>query len=191
MAVTKRTRYEVLRRDNFTCRYCRSADNPLTVDHVTPTALGGGDDPSNLVAACKDCNAGKSSTSPDAETVADVSEDAVRWAKAIEAVGRARKRAKVKRDNYVKKFAAAWDAWHHGRYMEPIPRASDWRTTLWQFYELGLPIHEVEDAVTIACSNGRISADATWRYFCGVCWRKLDDIHTGAREHIGADADVS
>ena len=40
MAVSKRTRFEVLRRDNFTCRYCRSTDNELTVDHVTPVALG-------------------------------------------------------------------------------------------------------------------------------------------------------
>lgn len=65
MAVSKRTRFEVLRRDDYTCRYCRSTENPLTIDHVVPEALGGGNDPSNLVAACRDCNAGKSSTSPD------------------------------------------------------------------------------------------------------------------------------
>lgn len=52
MAVTKRTRFEVLRRDNYTCRYCRSTDGALTVDHVTPRSLGGSDDPSNLVACC-------------------------------------------------------------------------------------------------------------------------------------------
>lgn len=34
MAVTKRTRFEVLRRDNYTCRYCRSTDGALTVDHT-------------------------------------------------------------------------------------------------------------------------------------------------------------
>ena len=79
MAVSKRTRFEVLRRDNYTCRYCRSTENQLTVDHVTPVALGGTDDPSNLVAACRDCNAGKASSSPDAETVARVSDDAMRY----------------------------------------------------------------------------------------------------------------
>ena len=65
MAVTKRVRFEVLRRDNHTCRYCGASapDTTLTVDHVTPVALGGSHDPSNLVAACKDCNAGKASTS--------------------------------------------------------------------------------------------------------------------------------
>jgi hypothetical protein len=31
MAVSKRTRFEVLRRDNYTCRYCRSAENSLRV----------------------------------------------------------------------------------------------------------------------------------------------------------------
>ena len=76
MAIPKRTRFEVLRRDNYTCRYCRSTDNPLTIDHVTPVSLGGTDDPSNLVAACRDCNAGKASSSPDAEHVAQVDDDA-------------------------------------------------------------------------------------------------------------------
>jgi 5-methylcytosine-specific restriction endonuclease McrA len=38
MAVSKRTRYEVLRRDNHACRYCGgiAPDVILTVDHVTP-----------------------------------------------------------------------------------------------------------------------------------------------------------
>lgn len=40
MAVSKRTRFEVLRRDDFTCRYCRSKDSELHVDHVTPVSLG-------------------------------------------------------------------------------------------------------------------------------------------------------
>lgn len=34
MAVSKRTRFEVFRRDDYTCRYCRATDNPLTIDHV-------------------------------------------------------------------------------------------------------------------------------------------------------------
>ena len=41
MAVSKRLRYEVLQRDNFTCRYC-GAFAPfavLEVDHVMPHAL--------------------------------------------------------------------------------------------------------------------------------------------------------
>ena len=91
MSVSKRTRYEVLRRDNNTCRYCggTAPDVTLTIDHVTPVSLGGSDDPSNLVAACKDCNAGKSSSNPDAALVASVSDDALRWAAALKAAAAA------------------------------------------------------------------------------------------------------
>ncbi|MFD9276847.1 HNH endonuclease [Streptomyces mirabilis] len=64
MAVSKRLRYEILRRDRYTCRYCGASapDAPMRVDHVTPVALGGTDHPSNLVAACEPCNSGKSSS---------------------------------------------------------------------------------------------------------------------------------
>jgi 5-methylcytosine-specific restriction endonuclease McrA len=61
--ISKRLRYEILRRDGHHCRYCGlgSDEVTITVDHVIPTALGGTDDPSNLVAACRDCNSGKAS----------------------------------------------------------------------------------------------------------------------------------
>ncbi|WP_327594631.1 HNH endonuclease [Streptomyces chartreusis] len=67
MPVSKRTRFEVLRRDGFRCRYCGATPEmaELTVDHVTPMALGGGDEPGNLVTACEPCNSGKTSTAPD------------------------------------------------------------------------------------------------------------------------------
>src|SRR5690242_10010956 len=64
-----RLRFEILKRDNFTCRYCgrSAAATELRVDHVIPVALGGSDMPDNLVAACHDCNAGKSSITLDLE----------------------------------------------------------------------------------------------------------------------------
>lgn len=56
-------RFEILKRDKFTCVYCgRSAQKDgiiVHVDHVDPVALGGENDPSNLVTACEDCNLGK------------------------------------------------------------------------------------------------------------------------------------
>ena len=41
MALSKRLRYEILRRDNHTCRYCGASapDVTLTVDHVVPCLL--------------------------------------------------------------------------------------------------------------------------------------------------------
>lgn len=65
MAVGKRLRWRIFHRDNFACRYCgKSAEMGavLEVDHVEPRALGGTDDPTNLITACEDCNIGKSDT---------------------------------------------------------------------------------------------------------------------------------
>lgn len=181
MAVSKRTRYEVMKRDNFTCRYCRSTEEKLTVDHVVPVALGGSDQPSNLVAACKDCNAGKSSTSPDAETVEDVAQSAMRWAGAIAEYSRILLADRKKRDAYTRRFVKAWGAWNFGFKNLPIPQPADWKSTIWQFYALGFPIEELEDSVQIACANGRIEASSTFRYMCGVVYRKIDDMQDGAK----------
>jgi hypothetical protein len=43
-----------MQRDNYTCQYCGAP--AVEPDHVVPRSLGGSDDPSNLVAACFDCN---------------------------------------------------------------------------------------------------------------------------------------
>ncbi|CAL9664071.1 hypothetical protein SUDANB1_07121 [Streptomyces sp. enrichment culture] len=82
MAVSKRLRYEILRRDNHACRYC-GATAPhakLNVDHVIPQSLGGSNKPTNLVASCADCNAGKTSSLPNAQPVADVDQATFRRA---------------------------------------------------------------------------------------------------------------
>ena len=62
MAITKRTRFEVFKRDSFKCQYCgRSAPEVLLeADHVEPRTKGGSDDILNLLTACIDCNRGKS-----------------------------------------------------------------------------------------------------------------------------------
>jgi hypothetical protein len=55
------TRWTILERDGFRCRYCgRGApDVELAIDHVVSVVDGGGDEESNLVAACVECNGGK------------------------------------------------------------------------------------------------------------------------------------
>ena len=60
--LSKTLRFAVLARDDFKCRYCgRAAPSvELHIDHVVPRARGGRDEEGNLVAACADCNHGKS-----------------------------------------------------------------------------------------------------------------------------------
>lgn len=59
--VSKGARFDVFKRDLFTCQYCgaRPPQVVLVVDHITPVAAGGANDTSNLITACVDCNAGK------------------------------------------------------------------------------------------------------------------------------------
>ena len=49
-SLSKRTRFEVLKRDSFACQYCGAAapDAYLHVDHIIPVSKGGTDDPTNL-----------------------------------------------------------------------------------------------------------------------------------------------
>ena len=60
--ISKRTRFEVFKRDSFTCQYCgrRAPDVLLHCDHIEPASAGGATDVINLVTSCADCNLGKS-----------------------------------------------------------------------------------------------------------------------------------
>ena len=60
--ISKRTRFDVLKRDKFTCQYCgKSApDVVLHIDHIVPVSKGGTNDIINLVTSCAECNLGKS-----------------------------------------------------------------------------------------------------------------------------------
>lgn len=59
--LSKKTRFEVFKRDKFTCQYCgrMAPDVILEVDHIKPVAKGGDNDILNLITSCRDCNRGK------------------------------------------------------------------------------------------------------------------------------------
>jgi 5-methylcytosine-specific restriction endonuclease McrA len=61
VAISKAVRFEVFKRDKFTCQYCgaKAPDVVLECDHLQPVASGGDNDPMNLVTSCHACNNGK------------------------------------------------------------------------------------------------------------------------------------
>ena len=170
MAISRRLRFEILRRDNHACRYCGACapDAILTVDHVVPVALGGGDEPSNLVAACKDCNAGKSATNPDAPMVSEVAEDALRWRRAMETANEmAYKEAEV-RYAFQKEFYDAWKDWFWEvrdydagpgktkKVHEDLP--GNWETVIAGLMVAGLAVPDMKEAVDLALGARRVNA---------------------------------
>lgn len=60
--VKKSVRFEVFKRDSFTCQYCgaKAPEAVLHVDHINPVSNGGDNEIINLVTACDACNLGKS-----------------------------------------------------------------------------------------------------------------------------------
>ncbi|MGS2645910.1 HNH endonuclease [Streptosporangium sp. G12] len=177
MAVSKRLRSEIFRRDNSTCHYCgaKAPNVEITIDHVIPVTLGGSDDPSNLVTACAPCNSGKTSVPPNAATVKQVSEDAFRWARAIEAAA----------ENMVGEHEAAraafdkkWRAWGEGR--PPVARPEDWGLSVDRFLKVGLPLPILLDCVDIAMRARHVKADDVFKYMCGAAWKEVKKLQDAA-----------
>lgn len=185
MTISKRLRFEILRRDNHSCRYCgRTApDVPLTVDHVVPVALGGGDDPANLVTACRECNAGKSSMPADAAIVTDVASDALRWAKAMDMVATGRACMRMEAAELHAAFLTKWNNWTY-TYMgqdRTVDLPPDWKQSINQFLDAGLEMEDLHELVDVAM-GARTKEE--WRYFCGCCWRRIKQSHEHARSII-------
>lgn len=190
MAITKRTRFEVLRRDNHTCRYCglTAPATELTIDHVTPTALGGGDDPANLVVACKACNAGKASIAPGSPLVEDVKELDLKWAGAFARVAAARAQQREKRDEYAARFHARWESWGYGLNRDKqFPMPGNWLPSISKFYAMGVPCEDIEELVDVALGNDRIYYDEKFRYFAGCVWRLITEMQEAAKVLLEAE----
>lgn len=56
--LSKKTRFEVFKRDQFTCQYCgnKPPNTTLEIDHIKAVSKGGNDEIINLITSCFDCN---------------------------------------------------------------------------------------------------------------------------------------
>jgi hypothetical protein len=194
MAVSRRLRFEILRRDDHTCRYCGATapDVKLTIDHVVPNALGGSDDPTNLVTACEACNGGKTSTTPDGPLVADVADDALRWAGAIR-VAADQMLADLDRRNALRAtFNDAWMKWGvgEGDRRTEVPRPGGWAQSIDSFMAAGLPMPVLLDCLDMAMRAKKVKPVDTFRYMCGIAWKKVTELQNAAREHLTEDEDA-
>lgn len=184
MAVTKRLRFEILRRDNHQCRYCgaKAPDVPLRVDHVIPIALGGSDDPTNLVTACEPCNTGKSSIPLDAPLVEAVANDAIRWGKALQHAAEL-DRAKRSSDNQF-----VWTVINEIGLNVFTHLDRDYERTILQFRDLGLDLDDMTHAIETVHSRGLFGI-SRWKYFCGICWSMIKERQQTARSILDAEVE--
>lgn len=172
--LSKRLRFAVFKRDLFTCQYC-GATPPnvvLEIDHIEPVAAGGDDDETNLVTACFDCNRGKAAISLTVvpEGIAD------RATRIAEAEAQLAGFRAIMQDLRERKESDVWEV------VEELFSATE--TTRARFSSIErflerLPFSEVMEAGSIARRNKPYSEGVRFRYFCGVCWRKISDLEGG------------
>jgi hypothetical protein len=64
--VSNDVQQKIWARDQFRCVYCgrKMGDVHLTIDHFMPLEMGGKNDPSNYLSACRKCNKDKGSIPP-------------------------------------------------------------------------------------------------------------------------------
>lgn len=172
MAVkSKRLRFEILKRDNFTCHYCGATplDRPLHVDHVIAEANGGTDDPANLITACKDCNGGKSSIPLEERRLKKVEspEELLEYAEQVREYLQAQREVVAAKDEVLE---VALDRWreHMGN-----PLKSHVGHIRKAVQDLG--IAKALEAIDVTGQRGDLYTDmARIKYFCGVVrnWRE-------------------
>lgn len=178
MTVTKRTRFEVLRRDGHTCQYCgaKAPDVVLQIDHVVPVSLGGDDKPGNLVTSCADCNRGKASIQPDSPLVEGLSERAAAYA-----LGMQDKMTRFRADfesaeEFIEQFDEAWGTWNVvGKPSERIPLPPDYELSLFRWAQMGIPFRAVEMAIPKAMNKPSVRGDfGVFQYMAGIVWNLFE-----------------
>lgn len=183
--ISKRVRYAVLTRDNFTCQYCRAngPDTKLQVDHVVPVALGGSDDPSNLVTACEPCNSGKTSTSPTDEQVATANEAAMRWSFAMRLAAQEVRAQRAAVDAQLNSWLDRWNSWTYTSQgvKHTVPLPGDWRTSIRAMLEAGADLETLVEMVDVAMAS---KARDEWKYFCGCAWNQIRSLQERALEIV-------
>lgn len=172
-ALSKKTRFEVFKRDGFTCQYC-GAHPPsaiLHVDHINPVALGGGNDIDNLVTSCASCNFGKSA-SPLNEIPQGLKE------KAEEIKERELQIAGYQEEMQKKRDRIDAEKWRVADTLIPDSSTDgfrkDWLQSIVMFIgKLGL--YEVLEAAEISNSRFGYNKSKMFSYFCGICWSKIKE----------------
>lgn len=169
--LSKRTRFEVFKRDGFVCQYCgqHPPDVMLEVDHITPVVDGGSNDEENLVTACFNCNRGK------AHIPLNVVPKSL-GEKAAEVVEREEQLAGYRVIMEARADRIDADRWEVADIL--VPNASrdgmrrDWLRSIMTFNER-LPLHVVKEAANLARDRIRYSEKRCFLYFCKVCWNHI------------------
>lgn len=170
-SLSVKSRFEVFKRDSFTCQYCGShpPQAKLHVDHIIAVAEGGGNEQDNLVTACDRCNLGKGARplTDIPEALANRVTDTVEREEQIRGYAEimAAKRERIDADcRHVLKLYADHFAIKSIR--------EDWFLSTCRFVTQ-LDVYDAMEAMEIAVMRCPNDEYGCFKYFCGVCWSKI------------------
>lgn len=183
IGISTRTRFEIFKRDKFTCLYCGKKPPAviLHVDHIVPVAEGGKNGRENLATACEECNQGKSSVP--LSVVSDSIKDTLKREREL-------MNQMAEYNSWLREIQAAKEADFRivsdalmiaiGENPEEQIVAGQWARTVRSLLKR-LPAAEIVDAVQIADDRFSFKRQdyKTFKYFCGVCWRKVERAESG------------
>lgn len=170
VAVSKKTRFEVFKRDGFVCQYCGSHPPAavLECDHIKPVASGGGNEIDNLITACSSCNSGKGARhlSSLPQTVVEKGSILIEREEQLEAYNEL---LRLKREREDEDIEALEDMF---RERFKMVFSESFCESIRRNFLPKLDREQLETAMYKACWKCR-EANPAIKYFCGICWRLI------------------
>ncbi len=178
--LSKRTRFEVFKRDGFKCCYCgrKPPEAVLVVDHVIAVADGGSDEYDNLTTSCWDCNAGKGAVPLGAVQPAF---DEMAVLEAIQEMTERRmflqthlSAAQALRQDHDAAMKSAREHWLD--LMQPMGNYTGFEArSIDTFLRMGLVLEDMTTAMDIVAAEAAMDAtlSSMWKYFCKLCWETI------------------
>lgn len=169
--ISKKTRFDVFKRDGFRCQYCGACPPGvlLHIDHITAVANGGSNETDNLLTACEPCNLGKG-----ARELGSVPESlqskAVRIQEAEEQLLGYQEILRARADRIASEVWEVAEVLWPGSSEKGANRKD--LLSIKQFVER-IGVVTVIDMAEVAKAAKPYGGQAQWRYFCGCCWRTI------------------
>jgi len=171
IAIGKKTRFEVFKRDSFTCCYCgaKTPNVVLEIDHIIPVSKGGSNSLDNLVTSCFDCNRGKSNNDLSSVPLTIIQKTEIAAEKEAQYLEFKKVQSKIEKriDNEIQKLCEVYEDYFPDYYL-----TNNFKQSIRKFIEK-LGYYFVLQALHKSCS--RLNANQSLKYFCGICWTKIKE----------------
>ena len=166
--ISKKIRFEVFKRDMFTCQYCGGTPpkKVLEIDHIKPISDGGNNDLFNLLTSCFDCNRGKGSglltSVPD--TLARRAEIVEEQERQLAEYNKVLNKRRAREDFIISKIEESFCEEHKSFSLK-----NHFKESIRENFIPYIDQHQLVAAMSKAVGICRDPEKAI-KYFCGICW---------------------